>query len=179
MSAADSWRPKSGPKENAPHEGGAHEAEQIENNTMNSTASDSGERAPGASPADWDHFDLVLGLGADLLPVVSNTAATISPDSKMRDLGKTPSRYNKDRQVVGIAGWTSHQASDQDISRWSKEREYGICLQTRAVRALDIDVADPEKAQAIAAFIQSRMFDLLPVRHRENSGKCQRCWPTG
>lgn len=125
----------------------------------------------GAAPADWDHFDLVLGLGADLLPVVSNPKAEISPDSKMKDLGKTPSLYNKAGKVVGLPGWTAHQSSDQDIGRWSKDADLGICLQTRTVRALDIDVADQAKAEAISNFIQARVFDTLPVRHRQNSGK--------
>jgi hypothetical protein len=125
----------------------------------------------GASPEDWTHFDLVLGLGPDLLPVVSNPLAEVSPDSKMRELGKTPSRYNKDGKVVGIPGWTSHQASDADIARWSREGDLGICLQTRTVRALDIDVPDLGLAGAIVGFIQSRLAQQLPVRMRANSGK--------
>ena len=35
----------------------------------------------GATPDDWSHLDLVLGLTADLLPVVSRPGAPISPDS--------------------------------------------------------------------------------------------------
>lgn len=30
----------------------------------------------GASPEDWLHFDIILGLTADLLPVVSNLSTT-------------------------------------------------------------------------------------------------------
>jgi predicted P-loop ATPase len=127
--------------------------------------------AYGASPDDWTHFDLVLGLGSDLLPVVSNPGATISPDSKMKDLGKTPSRYNPKGQAVGIPGWTDHQASDGDIARWSKDGDLGICLQTRTVRGLDIDVPDRELAGAIVEFIQSKLYDQLPARMRDNSGK--------
>lgn len=129
--------------------------------------------SPGATPDEWDHFDLVLGLGTDLLPVVSNTAAKISPDSKIKELGKTPSLYKKDGTVVGIAGWTSHQASDGDIARWAKQPDYGICLQTRLVRALDIDVADELFAAEISAFIQAHLGHVaLPRRYRANSGKC-------
>lgn len=121
----------------------------------------------GATPDDWAHFDLVLGLGQDLLPVVSNPDAEISPNSKMKDMGKTPSRYNKQRKVGGIPDWTSHITSGQDIARWSKEPDYGICLQTREVRALDIDVADAHKATAIGLAFGPHM----PVRFRGNSGK--------
>jgi Virulence-associated protein E/Bifunctional DNA primase/polymerase, N-terminal len=125
----------------------------------------------GAAPEEWDHFDLVLGLGPDLLPVVSNHTAELSPDSKVKDIGKTPSRYNKDRKVVGIAGWTAHQASDQDIARWSKEADYGICVQTRSVRALDIDVPDAAKARAIAEAV-ALVAGEMPMRMRVNTGKC-------
>ncbi|MDR8026480.1 bifunctional DNA primase/polymerase [Burkholderia cenocepacia] len=129
------------------------------------------EQGAGARPADWLHFDLVLGLGLDLLPVVSNTAAERSPDSKLRDLGKTPSRYNAARQVVGIAGWTGYAASDDELARWADEPDYGICIQTRAARALDIDVPDPDAARAITDFIALWLGDDLPTRYRANSGK--------
>lgn len=126
----------------------------------------------GAAQEDWDHFDLVLGLGEDLLPVVSNPNAEVSIDSKIKELGKTPSLYKKDGTVVGIAGWTSHQASDADIARWSKQSDYGICLQTRRVRALDIDVADDAMANHIIAFTCEHLGIELPQRFRDNTGKC-------
>ena len=127
--------------------------------------------AYGASPDDWTHFDLVLGLGPDLLPVVSNPTATISPDSKMKELGKTPSRYNGSHQAVGIPKWTEHQASDADLTRWARDADLGICLQTRTVRALDIDVPDPELAEEITIFVSQHLCQQLPARMRGNSGK--------
>lgn len=126
----------------------------------------------GAEPGDWDHFELVLGLGEDLLPVVSNYTAQVSLDSKIKDIGKTPSLYKRDGTIVGISGWTSHCASDADIARWSNQPDYGICLQTRTVRALDIDVADATLSGAIAQYVQDYLGMALPRRHRENSGKC-------
>jgi predicted P-loop ATPase len=128
--------------------------------------------SPGATPEDWDHFDLILGLGEDLLPVVSNTKATVSPESKIKELGKTPSLYKRDRTVVGIAGWTSHQASDADIARWAREGDYGICLQTRTIRALDIDVADVDIAAKIVDWLGNYLARELPKRARSNTGKC-------
>ena len=125
----------------------------------------------GASPDDWTHFDLVLGLGADLLPVVSNPLAELDPDSKLKEIGKTPSRYNGAGRVVGIAGWTAHQASDGDIARWARQGDYGICLQTRTVRALDIDVPDDELAEEITIFVARHLGQQLPARMRVNSGK--------
>ena len=49
----------------------------------------------GATPDDWLHLDLALGLTADLLPVVSNPGAIISENSTLKAIGKTPSRYNR------------------------------------------------------------------------------------
>ncbi|QQK03820.1 bifunctional DNA primase/polymerase [Burkholderia anthina] len=135
------------------------------------TAPATNDQRAGATPADWLHFNLVLGLGLDLLPVVSNTAAEVSPDSKLRDLGKTPSRYNAARQVVGIAGWTGYAASDDELARWADEPDYGICIQTRAARALDIDVPDEAAARAITDFIALWLGYDLPTRFRANSGK--------
>lgn len=122
----------------------------------------------GAAPEDWQHFDLVLGLTADLLPVVSNPRATISPDSTMQALGKTPSRYNGARQAVGIAKWTEHTTTPAEIATWSRDRDLGICVQTRRVRALDVDVGDPELATRIQAHLEHLG---LPVRRRGNAAK--------
>ena len=125
----------------------------------------------GASTSDWDHFDLVLGLGADLLPVVSNPTAQISAQSKIKDIGKTPSRYNKAGKVVGITDWTAKQASFQEITLWASKPDYGICLQTREVRAFDIDVPDPQASKTLVDFINNFLMRHLPTRQRPNSGK--------
>lgn len=132
----------------------------------------------GALPADWHLLDLGLGLTADLLPVVSNPNAKISENSLMKGVGKTPSRYNGNREAVGIPQWTQKQATDADITRWSKEEDYGICIQTRQVRAIDIDVDDRELARKVVEAIGAKLDSLgrgelrLPVRSRANSGKC-------
>jgi hypothetical protein len=123
----------------------------------------------GASLDQWQHFDLVLGLTADLLPVVSNPNATISPQSAMKGLGKTPSRYNQQRQAVGFPSWTQHVATPEDIASWSRERDYGLSIQTRRVRALDVDVPDPQQASAIRDFLAARY--QLPTRVRSASAK--------
>ena len=124
----------------------------------------------GATPAQWTHLDLMEGLTADLLPVVSNPNATISPNSRMKSLGKTPSLYNGSGLVAGFKDWTSHEGTSEEIARWSQQPDYGICLQTRHVRAVDIDILDA----SIAADIERRLVDALgalPLRRRENSTK--------
>ena len=124
----------------------------------------------GASPEDWVHFTDRLDLMVDLLPVVSNPQAKISPDSGMKQLGKTPSRYNNGGLVVGFPQWTQHVTTERDIARWIKQRDYGISLQTREKRALDIDIDDPAQAQRVVDFIELALGSL-PARSRPNSGK--------
>jgi predicted P-loop ATPase len=125
----------------------------------------------GASPEAWDHFSGQLKLGEDLLPVVANPNAQISPNSKMKAMGKTPSIYNRDHNVVGLPEWTKLRASEYMIQRWRSEPDYGICLQTRKVRAFDIDVADPARAAALQQAITASLGISLPCRFRDNSGK--------
>jgi len=124
----------------------------------------------GAAPEEWQHWDVVLGLTADLLPVVSNAKATISPESKLQALGKTPSRYNGNRHAAGIAGWTTYQAGPADIATWSRERDYGICLQIRTVRAIDVDVPYADEADAIREILCQHVEDV-PTRMRVDSEK--------
>lgn len=125
----------------------------------------------GATPAEWTHFDAVLGLTADLLPVVANPNARISPGSSLQSLGKTPSQYSTGAQVYGIEKWTKRSTRRSSVDVWIEEPDYGICLQTRTVRAIDVDVADPVKAQAVADFIGSRLGFSLPRRGRSDSSK--------
>lgn len=124
----------------------------------------------GATPHEWGTFDVLMGLTADLLPVVANPKAIISPDSKMKDKGKVPSHYNRQGHVVGMADWTRRIATDLDIERWSVRKDYGICIQTRNVRALDIDVPDATKAALIGLIIEQEL-GAMPVRFRNNSWK--------
>jgi predicted P-loop ATPase len=124
----------------------------------------------GARPEAWDIW-IDLGAGSDLLPAVADTSAEISPDSKLQEIGKTPSRYNAQGQVVGIAKWTQYQPSDQEIERWKSHGGYNLSVQTRGeIKAIDGDVADPVKARAIRDAITS-MLGPCPVRYRDNSGK--------
>ena len=125
----------------------------------------------GASAEDWAHFDLVLGLGSDLLPVVCDHQAIISPASSIKRLGKVPTRFDSNGLVVGIKDWPLHKTTHKEIDRWSNEPLYGICLQTRVVRALDVDVPNEQKAQIIETFIEEYLFRKLPKRMRSNSGK--------
>lgn len=125
----------------------------------------------GATPEEWAHLDMVLDLTADLLPVVSDPAAKISPHSSLKSLGKTPSRYNGNRLVSGIRDWTRHVTSPSHIAEWAAEPNHGICVQTRRVKALDVDISDVAQAKAIHEFLSTCGLPALPERSRSNSAK--------
>lgn len=125
----------------------------------------------GATRDEWDHFSLLLGLTGDLLPVVSNPDAKISPNSKMKSLGKTPSVYNRSGHVVGIADWTSKVSTPAEITKWSENPDYGICIATRNVRALDCDITNTILAKDIHDEIDKFLLQALPCRYRNGSPK--------
>ncbi|WP_228351031.1 MULTISPECIES: DUF5906 domain-containing protein [Limnobaculum] len=127
----------------------------------------------GATPEEWFHFDLVLGRTHDLLPVVCNPDAPLSPDSKLKALGKTPSHYNGNRQVVGLANWTKREISDANIERWSQENDYGICSRMgKGWLALDCDSESPDIQDVVQTLLLTHFGELPPRRYRVNSNKC-------
>ncbi|MBL8495382.1 MAG: hypothetical protein JNM37_14175 [Rhodocyclaceae bacterium] len=125
----------------------------------------------GATPDEWDTFAYVIGLTPDLLPVVSNPRAIISPGSDLKEPGKTPSQYNVAGHVAGLANWTKRVSTDRDVERWANQADNGICVQTRCVRAIDVDVSDPILAAEIRREIVAILGFEPPCRTRPNSSK--------
>ena len=93
-----------------------------------------------------------------------------SPRSAIKEHGRTPSLINREGAMAGIKDWPKHVANGE-IKRWSADSRLGICLQTRIVRGIDIDVPDPAIAQYIADTVARILGFPLPVRRRENTGK--------
>ena len=131
------------------------------------------EKRWGATPEEWDEF-VALGLTADLLPVVSNPNAVISPRSKMKALGKTPSMYDREGQVVGIVNWPERQTTPEQVAAWREEPDYGQCCIARFLRPLDVDIKDPILAATVRTFLQSKY--KFPVRFRADSSKFLVCF---
>ena len=129
----------------------------------------------GASISEWSHFQDKLKLAADIVPIVSNLEAKISPNSKMSALGKVPSRYNATGLAAGFSGWTEHVITDLDMRRWRKEPDYGFGIRTGGVGgtqiyALDADVLDATEAAQVNTIIEKHL-GVLPMRTRPNSTK--------
>lgn len=130
----------------------------------------------GATPSEWSLWQSLSE--RDLLPVVCRAGEPLSPQSVLKHYGKVPSRYyfgHTGRTVGGIKEWTQYEANGHDIETWRGQEDYGICLQTRAIRAIDIDIEDRVAAEEVVEEIH-RVLGLtnsrLPIRTRENSGKC-------
>jgi predicted P-loop ATPase len=126
----------------------------------------------GASPEEWAHFDLVLGLTEDLLPCVADPGVAISDKSNMKAIGKTPSIINRNGKAAGIPEWTAKRSTGKEIERWSQDDRLGICLQCRQMRALDIDVDHPSAGDISSLFGLMIEPEWLPIRYRSNSNKC-------
>lgn len=111
----------------------------------------------GATEAAWQHFQ-DIGLTHDLVPVVADPDATISQKSSLQGIGKTPSVFNSSREVIGFQGWSKHTATDLEIERWAADPDLGLCVVTRRMRAIDVDVVDEKQAQAVRACIEGFLF---------------------
>lgn len=122
----------------------------------------------GATKQEWALFAARLQLLPDLLPLVSNPNATISAKSAIKKPGKLPSIYNRQGELAGIAKWTAVHATAGDLKRWMAQSDYGICVQTRNVRAIDVDVSDEDKAEGIRKILE-RILGPLPTRGRSNT----------
>ncbi len=125
----------------------------------------------GATERDWANL-VQAGLTEDLLPVVSDPNKVISPNSGMKAIGKTPSVLNRLGDIQGIPRWTGLKSTEADIQRWREVSAYGICIQTRRLRAIDIDIDDAEVALAVREFVTIRLGENVPHRFRQGSGKC-------
>ena len=128
----------------------------------------------GATPAEWNHWDLILGLTEDLLPVVCEPNLTISPNSQLKSYGKTPSIV-LGNGVCGLTEWTRRHTTQDQITGWSEDPRLGICLQTRRIRAIDVDIPDRDAADAVCrcllGWCLDHGFPEPTFRHRADSGK--------
>ena len=124
----------------------------------------------GATPDEWAIWSDIFGMTPDLLPVVCKPGEKLYAHSTLNDYGKVPSRYTVHKDVVGFTNWTSYTAQDSDVLHWGTEGNYGICLQTRQLRALDFDILDQNFADSLRQGLELLGYEF-PWRTRANSSK--------
>lgn len=119
----------------------------------------------------WDYLRNGLAWGDDLLPVCP-PGSNIHPSSKLTSLGQTPSMYT-DNMAHGINGWTKLVATSAQLDEWASDRRYGICIQTRRVRAFDIDVHDLLAADDVRSWLMPYIgATSYRYRNKIGLGKC-------
>src|SRR6266404_270674 len=131
--------------------------------------------ARGATPAEWFHFDFVLGLGANLLPCVPAAPdVVVSKGSALEGkVGKIPSMFNRNTgEAHGIKDWQKRPIMSAEVQQWAADPRLNICIrlgQLSGVYALDVDVNDP-RATTIRGIIETTLGSL-PIRFRADSQK--------
>lgn len=119
----------------------------------------------------WDYLRNGLAWGDDLLPVCP-PGSPMHPTSKLNALGQTPSIFT-DGMAHGINGWTKLRPEAWQLDEWSKDPRYGICIQTRRIRAFDIDVPDLLAALDIRGWLMPYIgATSYRSRTKPGLGKC-------
>lgn len=124
----------------------------------------------GARAEDWSHFDLMLGLGGNLLPVVPTPDAKPAPNTKVKKFGKIPSQYNRDGEAFGLKDWASRSIMANEQALWSKDRRLGMCVRTGSISGLYAIDVDTESE--LNAAIMFKIYEHIPkatTRSRLNS----------
>jgi hypothetical protein len=130
----------------------------------------------GATSYEWSHWDMVLGLGANLLPCVpaSPDVQCVPKSQLIGKIGKIPSAFNCEGLAHGIKDWTKREILGNEITQWANDGRYNVCVRTgpiSGVYAIDVDVDDSAKAAEIEQLIEQTLGMKLPKRARSNSGK--------
>jgi hypothetical protein len=129
----------------------------------------------GATPADWFHFDFVLGLGDNLLPCVpfADDVKVVPKSALEGKVGKIPSMFNRDGFAHGIKDWQKRPIMSAEVQQWSADPRLNICVRLGPlsnVYALDIDIEDEEISRKVQGVIEKELGPL-PLRFRTNSAK--------
>jgi hypothetical protein len=126
----------------------------------------------GASAEDWAHFDLILGLGTNLLPCVP-----ASPDVKVAEgsalagkVGKIPSMINGRGEAHGLLAWQKREIASSEVQYWSSDRRLNMCVRTgpiSGIYAFDIDI-ESTLASEVHELIELELGRLLPISSRDD-----------
>jgi hypothetical protein len=128
----------------------------------------------GASAEEWAHLDLVLGLGANLLPCVpaSPEVKVVEGSALEGKIGKIPSMFNGRGEAHGLKDWQKREIAPWEVAQWSNDRRLNLCVRTgpiSGIYAFDIDI-DDERADEVRGILKAEI-GLLSTRWRNNSKK--------
>lgn len=129
----------------------------------------------GASKTDWQ----TLGQLApdDIWPTVNNPRKIVAATRKdpggyltEGKFAKTPSQLTADDKAVRIPAWPKVRSTQRQRDIWAGNPDLGFGVVCRTIRAIDIDIDDPEFADEIDDAICDLLDITLPARTRPNSG---------
>lgn len=128
----------------------------------------------GALLEDWMHFDLILGLGANLLPCVpaSSDVKVLEGSALAGKVGKIPSMFNGRGEAHGLLAWQKRDITPSEVTEWSHDPRLNMCVRLgpiSGIYAFDIDIDDTRAFDAYSMIIEA--LGILPERLRENSFK--------
>lgn len=130
----------------------------------------------GATPQEWGHFNMVLGLGANMLPCVpAGPNVKVAYGSALEGkVGKIPSAFNGNGEAHGLKDWQKREILSNEIEAWSKFGVYNVCIRTgelSGVYAIDCDITDESTSDAVLDEVFKQLGVELPQRRRSNSPK--------
>ena len=134
--------------------------------------------ARGATPQEWGHLDMMLGLGSNLLPCVpASPDVTLLEGSALKGkLGKIPSMFYGDK-AGGIKGWQKKVITGEELHGWRNDPRLNACVRTgpiSGVYAIDVDVEEEARVRAISQLLYDAFASAehpLYYRTRPNSEK--------
>mgnify|MGYP002514628958 CR=1 FL=1 len=106
----------------------------------------------GAESSEWNSVFCNDDLRPWVLPIVSNVNIPLSPNSSIKEVGKTPTIKNRKGFVAGVKEWTAlPEATDAQIMTWAKDPDNGYCVRTghNGLIGIDCDVNDPELSKKV------------------------------
>jgi hypothetical protein len=106
----------------------------------------------GAESSEWNSVFCNDDLRPWVLPIVSNVNIPLSPNSSIKEVGKTPTIKNRKGFVAGVKEWTAlPEATDAQIMAWAKDPDNGYCVRTghNGLIGIDCDVNDPELSKKV------------------------------
>lgn len=106
----------------------------------------------GAERSEWASVFSNNDLRPWVLPIVSNVNIPLSPNSSIKEVGKTPTIKNRKGFVAGVKEWTTlPETTDAQIMEWAKDPDNGYCVRTghNGLIGIDCDVNDPELSKKV------------------------------
>ena len=127
----------------------------------------------------WQFFAERFGV-SNLVPVAlaGNETASTLPEGV---IGKVPSVYNSNGEIVGFKNWQQCRATNNDYKRWSNDPRYGFGvilgqplpnLDGAVAVCIDVDTENYGYQMLVANLIREAVgMKLIPMRVRENSNR--------